>query len=932
MNKSSTSLTPATWVRQQVGTGSISWRTFVKMMGFIPAASDKYGWPANGAREAGALLIDRLDTSYDLSSLPFADLVSGKTLAQDVPEPPKKGRPGQATQTEKTPVVVTPPKADIDNAAGTAEPVTPEVWLEELIGDRPIDWHTFQKLMGFLPSARGKYGWTVEQMRAVRAVLLDRLRSSGYDITGLPYKDLVDGKKSVTEVTPPAGGQAPNATVDAAPRVDADSTAETDEEAADTPAPGATTKAPAPDAAPPAAKSGTPGGGLPVPETLARSLYRSTEEVLSKALVMEQQGDFDGARKLVAPQIARLRPTVPQLRQDDPQANKNIIAYLQDKLDRYDGGTLPGSPAQSGVTAHRYNNTTVPLPATPGATAPIPGVTAPKPGVTAPKPGVTAPKPGATTPKPTTTAPAPGDTPNAKKAILTPQQWVQRQIGTRTLTWQDFGKQMGFTHQAQIDHGWSDTQLTWVREQLVNRLEQSGYDISTWLRNELITNNTPFNTLEEPPRSGTGAARGNYKALINRYFGSNALLAEAIMLLESSGDPNAINRKNKNGSIDTGLWQINSIHWGKVPGKFDADKIRWLQVPENNANMAVQISGGGQNWLPWSTYKKYVPGDTLAEKAAWLKQPGNKDKAAARVIAAAGLGQPASTPPLATSKRLATGTGAPSGTITTSKPKATSPAASQAPDSWRDQARAKYFRLLTHFNILKKGQDANATRYKEYIVHDVDNNPLQAKTLADTQFAGEMFHTVSALLGKVVGQQSGSGNFALPSGVHAVKENADVLGKLVRVPTGLPHVRFSVSEPYISNVAVDYLRRAGAEAGRQGYSLEVYSAYRNIDHQRDIWNKKLAELKRLHPHWSEERIKKTARHTVAPPGGSPHHSGGAVDIRLIGKSGKTSDNDLTLRRTLETIMLAQGWTRYHVEYWHFEVGTPRWSQGPGTVH
>lgn len=71
---------------------------------------------------------------------------------------------------------------------------------------------------------------------------------------------------------------------------------------------------------------------------------------------------------------------------------------------------------------------------------------------------------------------------------------------------------------------------------------------------------------------------------------ANARMAAAIALAESGGNPNAVNDKNTNGSIDRGLWQINSVHGA-------------LSVldPLANARAAVQISKNGSDWHPWCT-------------------------------------------------------------------------------------------------------------------------------------------------------------------------------------------------------------------------------------------------------------------------------------------------------------------------------------------
>lgn len=68
-----------------------------------------------------------------------------------------------------------------------------------------------------------------------------------------------------------------------------------------------------------------------------------------------------------------------------------------------------------------------------------------------------------------------------------------------------------------------------------------------------------------------------------------AAMAAAVAMAESGGNPQSTNH-NKNGTIDRGLWQINSIH-GSL-STFD---------PLQNAKSAVQISNNGGTWRPWCT-------------------------------------------------------------------------------------------------------------------------------------------------------------------------------------------------------------------------------------------------------------------------------------------------------------------------------------------
>lgn len=69
-----------------------------------------------------------------------------------------------------------------------------------------------------------------------------------------------------------------------------------------------------------------------------------------------------------------------------------------------------------------------------------------------------------------------------------------------------------------------------------------------------------------------------------------APMAAAVAMAESGGRPDAVNTSNSDGSIDRGLWQINSIHGGQS-----------TLDPLANARAAVAISKGGTDWRPWCT-------------------------------------------------------------------------------------------------------------------------------------------------------------------------------------------------------------------------------------------------------------------------------------------------------------------------------------------
>lgn len=91
--------------------------------------------------------------------------------------------------------------------------------------------------------------------------------------------------------------------------------------------------------------------------------------------------------------------------------------------------------------------------------------------------------------------------------------------------------------------------------------------------------------------------------------GGAAPIAAAIAMAESGGNTTATNQ-DSNGTVDRGLWQINSVHG--TQSSYDV---------MGNARAAVAISNNGTNWSPWTTYtsgayrqflQMNVPPDTSA--------------------------------------------------------------------------------------------------------------------------------------------------------------------------------------------------------------------------------------------------------------------------------------------------------------------------------
>jgi hypothetical protein len=90
-----------------------------------------------------------------------------------------------------------------------------------------------------------------------------------------------------------------------------------------------------------------------------------------------------------------------------------------------------------------------------------------------------------------------------------------------------------------------------------------------------------------------GDGVGQIKNLWTRAGGSKdaANMAAAVAMAESGGNASAKN-VNTDGSIDRGLWQINSVHGSLSTFNRLA-----------NARAAVSISHNGGDWSPWVTYQ-----------------------------------------------------------------------------------------------------------------------------------------------------------------------------------------------------------------------------------------------------------------------------------------------------------------------------------------
>lgn len=103
------------------------------------------------------------------------------------------------------------------------------------------------------------------------------------------------------------------------------------------------------------------------------------------------------------------------------------------------------------------------------------------------------------------------------------------------------------------------------------------------------------------------------------FSSQDAVIATAIAGPESGYDTEAINKANKDGSKDYGLWQINSKNTAYVDSNFFPPGDGWSN-PSVNAKAAKAIYDA-QGWRAWSTFRSgaYAPYLPAAQAAVNTK-------------------------------------------------------------------------------------------------------------------------------------------------------------------------------------------------------------------------------------------------------------------------------------------------------------------------
>jgi hypothetical protein len=101
----------------------------------------------------------------------------------------------------------------------------------------------------------------------------------------------------------------------------------------------------------------------------------------------------------------------------------------------------------------------------------------------------------------------------------------------------------------------------------------------------------------------------NVTNLVTQTFGENAPTALAVMKAESSNNPSAVNSKNRNGTVDRGLFQINDVNVPKLIRAGIISNANDLLDPETNIR-AAKFLHEEKGWQPWNSSKSRWEGQT----------------------------------------------------------------------------------------------------------------------------------------------------------------------------------------------------------------------------------------------------------------------------------------------------------------------------------
>jgi D-alanyl-D-alanine dipeptidase len=158
----------------------------------------------------------------------------------------------------------------------------------------------------------------------------------------------------------------------------------------------------------------------------------------------------------------------------------------------------------------------------------------------------------------------------------------------------------------------------------------------------------------------------------------------------------------------------------------------------------------------------------------------------------------------------------------------------------------------------------------------------------------------------------------------------------------------------VREAVCEKIGRISRRLEEQDRILIIRSVWRSFEHQRRLWNHKVAEMRREHPDRSDSEIDGIVSRFIAPPRESMHATGGAVDALIYdtpshrvldfgNNDGLHLELDETCyplhpdipdtarenRRLLIGLFEDEDFVVDFLEYWHFDFGNVSWATRRG---
>lgn len=154
--------------------------------------------------------------------------------------------------------------------------------------------------------------------------------------------------------------------------------------------------------------------------------------------------------------------------------------------------------------------------------------------------------------------------------------------------------------------------------------------------------------------------------------------------------------------------------------------------------------------------------------------------------------------------------------------------------------------------------------------------------------------------------------------------------------------------PFVRKEVQNKLEEASTHLPSE-YSFLIVTCYRSIQFQKEMYRQRQIQMAIRHPFlmlFNFTRWKSMVDKFTAPPGGSSHQTGAAIDLTLINKKGERLDMGTSLtdfgekvymhtnlineeqkknRKTLRDAMTKAGFVYYPLEWWHYCYGDRMWA-------